>query len=100
MDFNDWITERAYQDSPFVVVDKLPKQVIAVTKPCITKSSVGVYVSIGEVNKRDELIRDLWSGFECGVAKCCNQCPSSAKLSESECAIERRIEELGIEVTP
>ena len=50
------------------------------------------------MEKRDELIRDLWSGFECGVAKACDACPSGAKLGDAPCAIEERLREFGIEV--
>ncbi len=51
-----------------------------------------------DCDARDELIRDLWSGFECGVAKVCDSCPSDAKLGFSMCSIEKRMHELGIEV--
>ena len=50
------------------------------------------------MEKRDELIRDLWSGFECGVAKACDACPSDAKLGDAPCAIEERMREFGTEV--
>lgn len=59
MEFTEWILENAYQDSAFIIVDKLPKQVIAFTKPCFDGSNVGVYVNINQVRERDELIRDM-----------------------------------------
>ena len=50
------------------------------------------------MDKATELMRDLYSGFECCVAKVCDACPSSAKLGDAPCAIEERLREFGIEV--
>lgn len=52
------------------------------------------------MEKATDLMRDLYSGFECCVAKVCDACPSSAKLGDAPCAIEERLREFGIEVKP
>ena len=59
MDFTEWVIKNAYQDSPCIIVDKLPKQVLAFTKPSFDGSNVGVYVNVKQVHERDELIRDM-----------------------------------------
>lgn len=71
------------------------KPIEGFTRDSIYRDSMAEY---GEwMEKAVELMRDLWSGFECGVAKVCDACPSGAKLGDTPCAIEERLQELGIE---
>lgn len=72
------------------------KPIEGFTRDSIYRDSMAEY---GEwMEKAVELMRDLWSGFECGVAKVCVACSSGAKLGDAPCAIEERLREFGIEV--
>ena len=72
------------------------KPIEGFTRDSIYRDSMREY---GEwMEKATDLMRDLYSGFECCVAKVCDACPSSAKLGDAPCAIEERLREFGIEV--
>ena len=49
-----------------------------------------------QVEKRDVLIRDLWSGQECGAG--CSMYEACLHPNDDRCLMEERILELGIEV--
>ena len=48
-----------------------------------------------DCDKRDELIRDLLSGFVCGAADICAYCTVD---NDEDCEIWKRVKALGIEV--
>ena len=100
IDFNDWIVDNAYQDSPCIIVGSLPRQVLAFTEPFFDESSVGVYVPVQQVNQRNELIRDMLLLSEDYCSK--HGAPSGLDLVEKrfwrDDHIKTRMKKLGIGV--